>query len=273
MVGTPKNMVSPPPRRARSGVKRSTTTAEAPAARVPKRPAPGRAHGAAGGQGSSRRWPGQPQASRIACTPASSDPWVWTAPLGRPVVPEVKTMNASSSGRAVSRSGRYADSIGDSDGVTVRQFRRGRASPVTARRSGEWRPTGGRPRQRRRAGRGDGRVDRHDHGRGSRAPTSHTIKAGEGSPPHRTRSCAATPDAARAPAAAAVLSSSMPPVRPGDSGEPVAQHDLRRLTFPVRRPDPGQGPACREVVHDGGPKEMAVPRGDRLGCAPIVWRA
>ena len=45
----------------------------------------------------------QSQAMRSACTPASSERWVWTAPLGSPVVPEVYTINASSCGSAASR--------------------------------------------------------------------------------------------------------------------------------------------------------------------------
>ena len=90
MVGTPKNMVfsGAAPRTAASS-KRSNTVAEAPAARVPNNPAH-RPWTWKSGKQSTRRSSGvQSHAVNSAEAPARSEAWVWTAPFGLPVVPEV----------------------------------------------------------------------------------------------------------------------------------------------------------------------------------------
>ena len=81
----------PPPRhRAQaSGSKRSKTVAEPPAANAPKSPAHNPCTWKSGSARISRSSGCQSQARRSASTPANSERWVWTAPLGSPVVPEV----------------------------------------------------------------------------------------------------------------------------------------------------------------------------------------
>ena len=90
MVGTPKNMVlaGAAPRTAASS-KRSNTTADAPAASVPNRPAHSPCTWKSGRHRTRRSSGSQSQAVSSDETPARSEAWVCTAPFGLPVVPDV----------------------------------------------------------------------------------------------------------------------------------------------------------------------------------------
>ena len=90
MVGTPKNMVLPgaAPRTADSS-KRSNTTADAPAASVPNRPAHSPCTWKRGRHRTRRSAGPHAHAESTDEIPARSEACVWTAPLGFPVVPDV----------------------------------------------------------------------------------------------------------------------------------------------------------------------------------------
>ncbi len=90
MVGTPKNKVLVgAARRIASSSKRSNTRAEAPAASVPNSPAQRPCTWKSGRQSTRRSSAVQSQAASSDETPATREPWVCTAPFGRPVVPDV----------------------------------------------------------------------------------------------------------------------------------------------------------------------------------------
>ncbi len=90
MVGTPKNMVlSGAAARIAGSSKRSKTTADAPAASVPNKPAQRPCTWKSGRHRMSRSVGSQAQAWSTDEVPARRDAWVWTAPFGFPVVPDV----------------------------------------------------------------------------------------------------------------------------------------------------------------------------------------
>ena len=90
MVGTPKNMVlAGAARRTAASSKRSNTTAEAPAVRVPNSPAQRPCTWKSGRQRTRRSSGVHSQAVSSDETPASSEACVCTAPFGLPVVPDV----------------------------------------------------------------------------------------------------------------------------------------------------------------------------------------
>ena len=83
--------------------KRSKSTAEAPAASVPNKPAQRPCTWKSGRHRMSRSVRSQPQAVSTDEVPARREACVWTAPLGLPVVPDVYTMSASSPGCSAGR--------------------------------------------------------------------------------------------------------------------------------------------------------------------------
>ena len=92
MVGTPKNMVvAPLAAEPRTGILREPVEQGHRGAGRERAEEPGHEtmHVEQGRVRMSRSSGLQPQADSTEDTPATSDPWVWTAPFGFPVVPEV----------------------------------------------------------------------------------------------------------------------------------------------------------------------------------------
>ena len=90
MVGTPKNMLhAGAEARTADSSKWSNTAADAPAVNAPNSPAHSPCTWNSGRQRSRRSAGSHSQAPTREVTPASSEAWVWTAPLGAPVVPDV----------------------------------------------------------------------------------------------------------------------------------------------------------------------------------------
>ena len=131
-------------------------TADAPASSVPCSPTPRPWTWKSGRANSSRSLGAQRHATSIAADVASRLPWLSGTPFGVPVVPDVNTSNAVSSGPATSRSG--AGPAGQIDGDAGGGHA---AEPSGIVQDRERRPGGGR--HRADLGGPERSVDRHDH--------------------------------------------------------------------------------------------------------------
>ncbi len=276
MVGTPKNSDARSAAAASSTAstsKRSSRTADAPAASVPCRPTP-RPCMWNNGNASTRRSSGvHRHARRNASTLDVRFACVSTAPFGRPVVPDVYPMRAGASGAAASSSG--TGPSGRSTSVPTTRTPGPAARTHDARSASSTTAMRGAPSTTRWASSSApyavfaGMTVRPARRQATCATTRSTVDAAETS----TRSPGTRPAAANRPATVAVRSSSSAPLhqrpdqsrstaRPGSARQCATQ---RRGSVPPapRSTSVAEVPAGRWAVQCGAAVMGADPTG---GC-------